>query len=44
MMLLNLIKKKFKKKYILKDSSNSNYTLNLILNLEQLIIEIEQND
>ena len=36
--------KEIQKKYILKDSSNSNYTLNLILNLEQLIIEIEQND
>ncbi len=36
--------KEIQKKYILKDSSNSNYTLNLIFNLEQLIIEIEQDD
>ena len=36
--------KEFQKKYSLKDSSNCNYTLNFIFNLEQLIIEIEQDD
>ena len=34
--------KEIKKKYTLKDPSN--YTLNIIFNLEQLTIEIEQND
>ena len=35
--------KEIKKIYMLKDSSNTNYTLNFIFNLKQLTIVIEQD-